>query len=289
MWLKLQLAQFLPVYKSQIENLYLEVTNRCNGNCVFCSHHLSRRKQEDMDLDLLEQLLIRVRPKLLLPQVFGEPLLYPYIVDAISYASYLKIRSMIVTNGQFLFPQTFINLSNAGLDRLVISFGATTKEVYESIWRECNYETVCENIINTYELKTKHDLDIKITIRPIITKENRHQLDDIRKTWKPYCDSMEIVNEFHLYKYDRIQLKKLNRPNCKQSKKLLRECVIKSNGDVVLCCVDSDGDFIIGNAYEDDIMNIWNSPTYNEYRNKIYSRKKDLLPPICLECPICPI
>ena len=42
---------------------------------------------------------------------------------------------------------------------------------------------------------------------------------------------------------------------------------IHSNGDVGLCCMDTESSFILGNVYDQSIQEIWNSPTLNKIRD----------------------
>jgi radical SAM protein with 4Fe4S-binding SPASM domain len=165
---------------------------------------------------------------------------------------------------------------------LVISFGASTKEVYEKIWRGLNYQKVTKNIINAWQERKK----THIQIRTIVTEENKHQIRDINKEWSQYCDVWTPTEEFHLPGYNRKKWKKTPKRNCKDRKRLTRECVVKSNGDVVLCCNDLDGDYVIGNVKETPILEVWNSPEFEECRKRIY--KKNDPPPICEECVIRP-
>jgi len=245
-----------------------------------------RRPVKDMDFKLVQSLLSRVRPKLVVFHVFGEPLLYPNVVEAVQYATSLGVSSMLDTNGQLLGEDLFVRLCEAGLGRLVFSFGAVTKEVYESIWRGCNFDTVSRNIRKAYLLKRGRGFGTNVTIRPIVTRENRHQLSSIEEVWRPFCDTFEVVNEFHLYGYDRIPLVRLDRPDCKQLHSLYRNCVIRANGDMDLCCFDSDGDFVVGNVLERDIMDLWRGEVFESFRRRIYKDKD--FPSICLECPVCP-
>lgn len=286
--LKYWVKSILPYNKRKIETLYSEVTNLCTGGCVFCSHHLMKRGISYMDFPLLTHLLHRAKPRKVILHLFGEPLGYAHIVDAVKVASYQNIKTAMDTNGKFLNGYMFTRLCEAGLDWLTISFGATTKDVYESIWTGCEFDEVSRNIKGAHLLKKAKGYDTKIMIRVIVTKENQHQLEDIKKMWRPYCDEMQIVDEFHLYGYDRTPLKRLDRSDCKQQKKLYRECVVKANGDVILCCCDLDGEYVVGNVNEEDIMSIWNGKRMQEYRDWVYNSDYNLLPKICKECVICP-
>ena len=42
------------------------------------------------------------------------------------------------------------------------------------------------------------------------------------------------------------------------------------NGDVVPCCTDLGGKHIMGNVFEEGLMNVWNGKKYKELRKKTY-------------------
>jgi radical SAM protein with 4Fe4S-binding SPASM domain len=55
------------------------------------------------------------------------------------------------------------------------------------------------------------------------------------------------------------------------------------NGDVVLCCQDTDGFSKIGNVMEKSIKEIWDSSLYEKYRRSIH--EGDFLKnPLCERC-----
>jgi radical SAM protein with 4Fe4S-binding SPASM domain len=59
--------------------------------------------------------------------------------------------------------------------------------------------------------------------------------------------------------------------------------VVKSNGDVVLCCADMYGDVVMGNVAENRLEEIWNSDKFGEYRSRLATNtRKGLL--LCETC-----
>jgi radical SAM protein with 4Fe4S-binding SPASM domain len=273
--------------KKRVENpelLFLELTNRCNADCVMCSHGFMEREEYDMPLWMAYILIKDIMPRRLILHLFGESLLYPDLKEVIILASKYKIRTVLDTNGLLLTPRKFYEISNAGLNELVISFGAVTKEVYNKIWLNLSYDIVTQNIRQAYKTKKKYHLKTVIQIRPIITKENEHQLKDIENIWSKYCDYFTPTKEFHLYKHNRLEPIKINKASCRVRKRLTREAVIKSNGDVILCCNDLDGEYVLGNVLEEDFYSIWNGEKYNDYRYRIYNKVDP--PKICMECVI---
>lgn len=57
----------------------------------------------------------------------------------------------------------------------------------------------------------------------------------------------------------------LSNPCLRPSSQLL----VNWKGDVILCCNDFYGDFVIGNVNDADLMDIWHSPKFNHYREML--------------------
>jgi radical SAM protein with 4Fe4S-binding SPASM domain len=58
--------------------------------------------------------------------------------------------------------------------------------------------------------------------------------------------------------------------------------IIRANGDVCLCCNDTDGEYVFGNVYKEKLSEIWNKEEYKKLRENI--RKGIFELPICKKC-----
>ena len=58
--------------------------------------------------------------------------------------------------------------------------------------------------------------------------------------------------------------------------------VILCNGDIVPCCRDTKGDFIMGNIFKEDFKDVWNGPKYLKFRKQVATQQKELS--ICQLC-----
>lgn len=137
--------------------LEFEIDNTCNLECVMCNGKFSsliRKNRENLppipnpyDDEFVEQI------KPFLPHLEeakflgGEPFLTPLfykIWDAIAEIN-PKIRVYITTNGTVLTQKVKDVLEKLNVN-LIISIDAISKDVYESIRINANYEKVMENI-----------------------------------------------------------------------------------------------------------------------------------------------
>ena len=64
------------------------------------------------------------------------------------------------------------------------------------------------------------------------------------------------------------------------------EMVIKPNGDVLLCCYDILGQKVMGNIWDDKLLDIRHNQTYTDLRRTIMDDDQEALPAVCKSCNI---
>lgn len=115
----------IGVISLPVNRLHIEITNFCNFSCKFCPDSEMQRTRGFMDFDMLKGILDEVKDKniirLILFHVMGEPLLYPRLSDAISYARQKGLRTCVTTNGSLLTDEVLDNMIKAGLSMIIIS------------------------------------------------------------------------------------------------------------------------------------------------------------------------
>ena len=62
---------------------------------------------------------------------------------------------------------------------------------------------------------------------------------------------------------------------------LMQTITIRWNGDVVLCCYDIAGQFVLGNIMKESISEIWNNLEYRKLRKNIFEKN---YPSLCKKC-----
>lgn len=105
-------------------SIRLEVTSKCNINCLYCHNSEYANKEDDMDSDTIIKLIQDIKKihpirKILLTG--GEPLLNPNIKEIVSTISSLNIKPDLVTNGKMLNNKLANELIEAGLKRIRLS------------------------------------------------------------------------------------------------------------------------------------------------------------------------
>jgi len=140
--------KFLP-----LQTLQLEVTVKCNLNCIFCNRPYKNLTGEDLGLNDFKTILNKL-PDLtsLSPQGLGEPLLNPDIFSMLELAKSKSIKTHVNTNFM-IFSEEIAKKLALLVDNLTISMSGASKETYESIHRGASFERVIKNIRKFMEIK----------------------------------------------------------------------------------------------------------------------------------------
>ncbi len=243
---RLDLAAAVPLAAPL--TVYVEPTNRCNLSCEFCPQSLPDYKEragywQHIDIDLYRKVIKEIGElgiKSLKLYFFGEPLLHPEIGEICFLAHQVCDRVELTTNAMALTEKKAQELIDAELDYLRVS-------VYMDIPNPVN---VVRNVRRLHELrgdKTKPFIFAKVF--------NQAEADKIRPFYA------EIVDEIgweglHSIGSDMIQIGKLHGPQiaCPYP---FYNLAVKSNGDVVPCCVAWEKSLIVGNVKDQTLAEIW--------------------------------
>jgi MoaA/NifB/PqqE/SkfB family radical SAM enzyme len=163
------------------QNLYLEVTNRCNLKCNACI--LSRgswEPQRDMTYDEL----IRITDQL--PELnkialhgIGEPLLNEALPAMIRQLKNRKIYVLFNTNGILLDGKRQTELISAGLDELRVSLDAASAQGYKAMRDSEKFDQIVDNLQSLIQriqrLRVSHP---KLSLWYLGTRENIAELPE---------------------------------------------------------------------------------------------------------------
>ena len=157
----------------------VEPASRCNFRCIMCtvSGWEKGKRADDLTLEDFEAFLDEhthlVEMKI---QGLGEPLLHRHFIDMIQLAveRYIWVRTTV--NGSLLHVRDNCRrLIDSGVGEVQTSFDGATKEVFEKIRRNANFERVVQNftLLNDYANR-KDRLYTRMWV--VVQKHNRHQI-----------------------------------------------------------------------------------------------------------------
>ncbi|MDO9534375.1 MAG: radical SAM protein [Bacillota bacterium] len=258
--------------------LKIELTDRCNANCIFCE--TKKAKGGLMPLETFKNIVIEFpEVKEVQPQFFGEPLLHPQFIDALKFLKENNKKVVFYTNGSLLKGDIAQKIASIAPDKIIFSIESDHKELYESLRRGLKWETTLENIEFFQMIKRPETTTV---VRMTITQENVHIIEKISNFWKQRVD--EVAKSPEVPKARKVKGQYLP-VTCSRP---WEQLVVKWNGNIVLCCIDWHGDYVMGHI-NDGIRNVWSGAKFEEMRKRINTGD---LPEICLQCgfkftPVC--
>lgn len=253
--------------------LAIEVTNRCNADCIMCSRRNMKRPIGDMDLDLFKKIIDEAKSytELIWLHLAGEPLLHPSLFEMIAYAKSNGVKVGLSTNAILLNKNKSSMIINSGLDLLIISFDGATKEVYERIRRLSNYEKTLDNILYYLEQKIKKTSSPHTQIQFVYMDENKEEINNFMQMWRH--TSAETVRFKPYFKFPDKEEESSQELEQARNKKinpcffLWRQCSIYWDGTVVSCCWDFLKQTPLGDIKNSSLKEIWNGPQMQHMRD----------------------
>lgn len=233
----------------------------------------------------------------------GEPFMHPDFFALVKEAKKARLVVETSTNAQFLSYQQAIKTVKSGLDILVVSLDGMTQPVYEEYRVGGQLSKVLDGILNL--VKAKRELGLN---KPIIRAQfiafhhNQHQIGEFKKTvWAMGVDMVEVKkaqiygveNKVHMLPTDaRLSRYKVNHDGSvglgdqykNKCWKHWSSAVLTWEGDLLPCCFDKDAKYIMGNIYEQSMVEVWSTPAYLSFRRNILLHQNEI--DICNNCPL---
>jgi radical SAM protein with 4Fe4S-binding SPASM domain len=203
-----------------------------------------KRERGNMDLKLFKKILDDSSG--FIKKVYlhhsGEPLLHPKIGQMISELRKRKIKSMIVTNSYFLTKEKAQEIVEAGLDILSISY---------------HDKTAYEKVIHFQKLIANRKKP-KLIVQKIEGEEDPEIKDFHTRELTNFSGALNLKIDKNKYY------------GCFWPYYMIS---ILWNGDVVACCTNYEGKYILGNVKNESLKNIWNNRKMKLLRKMLVNKK----------------
>ena len=272
---------FSACLKKFPKTIRVECTNSCNARCTICPHKNMTRKVEFMSDTLYEKIIRECAEnscRVLHLHNFGEPLLDKKLEQRIRYAKSNGIpRVKIFTNGSLLTEDRSRSLIEAGLDEIKVSFDGASRHEFEDIRTPLKYDDVVKNVRKLVKLRNELRSSMKIFVACCSTQDRSETMN-------------LIASEVDGFSFGKIHNwageQEHNSPSRirKPCERIWNTFTILANGDVALCCLDHDGQVILGHL--DDKTSIRDIFTNAEYKRirKLHSAALQESIPLCKNC-----
>jgi len=285
-------------------NITIEPTNVCNLKCPVCETGAGTLDRAEANMSLQEFRIIidkvAAHTNTLMFYFMGEPFLNKHSYEMIAYGKRLGIPFITTcTNGDAVNPRKLVE---SGLDEVSFQIGGTTQETHQTYRINSNLARVMQNLRETIRYKKELKSKIHITVGFILMKHNEHEVEGFHRMIKEIgADDGNIVDacvrdmdqgQMYLTKdttnwyYDVESFRKgLLRPKIQPKNEcpwIYYSMSIYVNGDVVPCCRDTTGKFIMGNLLTQGLDEVWNGEPFQAYRRKLHANQAEIS--ICRLC-----
>lgn len=241
--------------------VYVEITNICNMNCSFC--HGTKRQPRRMSLEEFRLILEKIKPhtEYVYYHLMGEPLTHPELGLFLETAAEMGFKSIITTNGTLLKQkgQVLIDQRVHKVSVSLHSFEGNDAALHQKYLTE-----VAEFA------KAANSQGIIVVLRlwnnGCDGGKNAEAIEflkgEIEGEWVENSKGLRIRERLFLEYGDRFQWPDKDAEIQGDSVfcyGLRDHFGILSDGTVVPCCLDSDGEINLGNIFERDIEDILSS------------------------------
>ena len=322
LWTKRWAQKLLLPFINYPPFLEIEITTHCNLKCVMCEHTYWHEPNREMSFAEFKYIIDQF-PKLKWIGLTGIGASF-LNKDFLKILEYVKSKSTYVEiydNFIFITPEIGEKLIQLGIDRIIASVDAATKETYEKIRVGANFNNVINNLKTFINLKREMDshfpeLDFHFIVSNVNFREIPDYVDLISSLGASgskiiFTRVLHWFPEIEHLKIDQIPQKIIQEAERRaqnfglrigwgadvpKEKQLIKECkewimpFIFATGHVVSCCATNEAnrrDFqketSFGNVFEKPFREIWNSNAYKDFRRSI---RRGIAPVQCRNCPI---
>lgn len=259
----------------------IEATNYCNTHCIHCPRESITRPMGKMDWLTFRTIVDRITsdstPDLVNFSGMGEPTMNPLLPDFVGYLSPRVSAVQVTTNASNLGYDLIVDLIDAGLDKLFISFNGHVEDLYKTMMGGLSLERVTENIKCFFSLAQGK---VQVLANVSVTKLNRDCLPEI----KEYLQDLGVQDIFFSQCHNRGG-HFLDSSVCSTSMPPFSEnycdvfadtLFVTWNGKVLSCCHDLKGEATVGDLN-------------TESMDQIFTKKRAVIQegvnfPMCKDC-----
>lgn len=270
---RITLKDHVPLEKPL--SIFIEPTNVCTFQCVFCPIGLENYKTEVggkfyLNLKMFKKIIMMIKDdfekvKRLNFYVLGEPFANKNIFEFVKIAKDLDIAEnlVIVTNGSLLSKDKYQKILDSGLDFLVISIYGHNEESFKELTRsKYSFVQIIKNVGDFISFRNANNKEKPVVVASIFFDNNTYRLIEILENivdeiWTQHIiDWMEEEGKFT----SKVQNANLGFPkqNFKTCGAAFYQMVIHSDLKVSICCNDWKKRLVIGDLRLERPREIWN-------------------------------
>ena len=269
---------------ARFTKIYVEITNYCNLNCSFCSK--DSRSKKEMTVDEFKIVIDRIKgyTKSIYLHVKGEPLLHSHLDEILSICNDNNININLTTNGTLLLQKKDILLKHK-IKQINVSLHCENNypDYFSDVFKTC--DELSNNITIIYRIWTLPSLDLDNLSTVIVDKINNHYhlskdlVDKIKHEKNVKIKENIYIDKDYEFTWPKITKNNSSIGTCLGTRSHI---AILSNGNVTVCCLDSDGIIKLGNIFESSLSTIINKELFKKINTGFRNHK--LVCDLCKSC-----
>ncbi|MEI6080069.1 MAG: radical SAM/SPASM domain-containing protein [bacterium] len=265
-------------YKKTPDFIQIETNILCNAKCDFCTQHLVTRRPVQMEERVWKKIIddsrglgITYRPFLL-----NEPFTDPRMIEICRYIKQDKTAKIeFNTNAALLTPEKTDELLKIGVDAIRFSIDGYYEDKYKERRKGLDFKTAVSN--TEYFCKKAKDTTTFTEVRMIAFPGSEEEQQLFLKRWEPIAKKVSTTS---LYRYPWEGQEAVIYKPCL---KIRNEMFFYVDGRATLCCWDTSERAVIGDAKEQNVLDIWNGEVLCKHRELLGQGQRDKII-LCSRC-----
>ena len=245
--------------KKRFKKIYIEITNICNLDCSFCVR--TKKKKREMTIEEFKIVIDKIKDytDYVYLHVQGEPLLHSHFKELLDICSNNNIKVNLTTNGTMLSKYIDVLNDCKTLRQINISLHSDNKieDYYDMIFKTC--KKLSSHIYISYRIWNLNSLAVTPEIKIIVNKLKKYYNistevgEKIINDKSIKIDINTFVDKDNLFNWPVYNNDISTDGYCYGLKTHIG---ILSDGTVVPCCLDKDGEIELGNIFKEDLNEI---------------------------------
>jgi len=242
------------------KKIYIEITNICNLDCDFCPSAKLNRKKRSLSVDEFRTIVKQAKPlcEEVCLYLMGEPLCHPELEKILNICLEEGVKAQISTNAILLNRYSELLLKSRALRQ--INFSLQANKELKDILCFCKQAN-----------ELRPELYINLRLWNVGVEDNEELLREIENSLSITINrnidvksikSKRIWNNVFLHFDSRFEWPALDKPLLNKKGTcygMSSHIGILSDGTVVPCCLDSEGNISLGNCLKGALSDILNS------------------------------
>ncbi|MBI2470414.1 MAG: radical SAM protein [Planctomycetes bacterium] len=283
----------------------IETTNACNMKCTMCPRTtLMTRRVQTLDMEtyyrIVEQIepfsdeewsawedfvekryavpkhsmnenhfFLYIIPKVVILHGYGDPLLDRHIAQRVKLLAERNVETYFSCNPTNIDIEKTIELFESGISYMKYSIESVDDEKHIAIrGRGCSFDESYKKIVTLLGYKKKYSCKTVVVISMI----------DFNNSWQQqhYDKLRDAFQGKDVYIYLKSQDQHWYKENTDNTKSIhwsefcqfpWSSLTINSQGGILACGQDYNGEIVLGNARTDTLLDVWNGEKYRRFRD----------------------